>query len=114
MQSGTPFKIRPRSSTENFFSAIINTHLSRMERLNEMKEQIATYIAAEILKDAGHQIAFDEAIISSGLIDSFSLVDLALFIEETFNVRIDDAELTADVFDSIDELARIIRARQGK
>ena len=78
-----------------------------------MKELIAQFIAEEILKDAGRKIAFDEAIISSGLIDSFSLVDLALFVEETFNVRIDDAELTADVFDSIDELANIVGVRQG-
>lgn len=79
-----------------------------------MKDLIAQYIAKEILKDDGRKLSFDEAIISSGLIDSFSLVDLALFIEETFNVRINDAELTADVFDSIDELAKIIGARQGK
>lgn len=77
-----------------------------------MHDQIASYIATEILKDPQRLIANDEAIISSGLIDSFNLVDLALFIEETFNVRIDDAELTADVFDSIGELVALIKVRQ--
>jgi acyl carrier protein len=77
-----------------------------------MHDQIASYIATEILKDPQRLIANDEAIISSGLIDSFNLVDLALFIEETFNVRIDDAELTADVFDSIGELVALIQVRQ--
>ncbi|TFH31907.1 MAG: hypothetical protein E4G99_13395, partial [Anaerolineales bacterium] len=69
-----------------------------------MKDKIAQYIAAEILRDNGRVIAYDEPLISSGLIDSFSLVDLALFIEETFSVRIDDAELTADVFDNLNQL----------
>jgi acyl carrier protein len=78
-----------------------------------MKELIGRYIAIEVLKDADRKIAGDEAIISSGLIDSFSLVDLALYVEETFNVRIDDAELTADVFDTIDELVELIQSRQG-
>ena len=78
-----------------------------------MKDQIAKYIAAEFLKDPNRKIAADESIISSGLIDSFNLVDLALFVEETFNVRIDDADLTADVFDSIDELVVIISERQS-
>jgi acyl carrier protein len=78
-----------------------------------MKELIGRYIAIEVLKDADRMIASDEAIISSGLIDSFSLVDLALYVEETFNVRIDDAELTADVFDTIDELVELIQSRQG-
>jgi acyl carrier protein len=78
-----------------------------------MKDLIGRYIAIEVLKDADRKIAGDEAIISSGLIDSFSLVDLALYVEETFNVRIDDAELTADVFDTIDELVELIQSRQG-
>jgi len=79
-----------------------------------MKERIAKYIAEEILKDTGRKIAYDEALISTGLIDSFSLVDLALFVEDSFDVRIDDAELTSEVFDNIDELAKIIAARQAK
>ncbi|MEE8120545.1 MAG: acyl carrier protein [Anaerolineales bacterium] len=77
-----------------------------------MQDQIATYISSELLKDPTRKIAFDEALISSGLIDSFSLVDLALYIEETFDARIDDTELTADVFDTIEELVALISARR--
>jgi acyl carrier protein len=80
--------------------------------VSEIQDQIASYIAAEILKDPGREIAPDEPLISSGLIDSFSLVDLALFIEDTFGVRIDDAELTADVFDTLDQLTGLVQARQ--
>lgn len=78
-----------------------------------MKEQLAAFIASEILKDPDRTIAFEEPLISSGLIDSFSLVDLALFIEDQFAVQVDDSELTADVFDSIDELASLISTRQA-
>jgi acyl carrier protein len=78
-----------------------------------MENEIAQYIATEILKDTNHKLSMDEPIISSGLVDSFSLVDLALFVEEAFDVRLDDTELTADVFDSIQDLAKIIRSRQG-
>jgi len=77
-----------------------------------MQNQIATYISTELLKDPTRKIAVDEALISSGLVDSFSLVDLALYIEETFEARIDDTELTADVFDTIEELVALISARR--
>lgn len=77
-----------------------------------MQDQIATFISADLLKDPTRKIAFDEALISSGLVDSFSLVDLALYIEETFEARIDDTELTADVFDTIEELVALITARR--
>ncbi len=77
-----------------------------------MHDQIATFISADLLKDPTRKIAFNEKLISSGLVDSFSLVDLALYIEETFDARIDDTELTADVFDTIEELVALISARR--
>lgn len=74
--------------------------------------RIATYITDRILKQPGRSIKPDEALISSGLVDSFSLVDLSLFIEDNFNVRIDDTELNKETFDSLEELARLIQSRQ--
>ncbi|OGO15985.1 MAG: hypothetical protein A2Z14_02515 [Chloroflexi bacterium RBG_16_48_8] len=66
------------------------------------------YISTELLKDPTRQIREDEPLISSGLIDSFGLVDLALFIEDTFGIRIEDVELTSSVFDTTSELAQLI------
>jgi acyl carrier protein len=40
-------------------------------------------------------------------------VDLALFVEDQFGVRIDDSELNAQTFDSVGQLAELIRQRQG-
>jgi acyl carrier protein len=76
-----------------------------------MKEQLAEFITTQILKDPNRALADDEALISSGLIDSFSLVDLALFVEDTFGVRIEDSELTSDVFDTLSELASLVEKR---
>ncbi len=69
---------------------------------------IAAFICNEILKDPGRSLAMDEPLISSGLIDSFSLVDLALFIEDEFGVRIEDTELNVDVFDSLADLSALV------
>jgi len=78
-----------------------------------MKEQIARYIAGEILKDSTRVVMKDEPLVSSGLIDSFSLVDLALYVEDTFGVRIEDTELTSVVFDTVEQLAELISRRQA-
>lgn len=81
-----------------------------------MTENILTtlsqYIAREVLKQPNRQLDPQEALISSGLIDSFHLVDLALFVEDTFGVRIDDTELNADIFNTLTQLADLIQARQ--
>jgi acyl carrier protein len=70
------------------------------------------YIATKVLKQPNRRISPDEALISSGLIDSFSLMDLALFVEDTYGVRIEDTELNADTFDSLNQLAALIESRQ--
>ena len=77
-----------------------------------MLEQLSKYIATEILKQPERAIQPDEALISSGLIDSFSLMDLALFVEDTYGVRIEDTELNAETFDSLQALADLIKSRQ--
>jgi acyl carrier protein len=75
-------------------------------------EKIKIYLQEEIIQIPNREIEADEALISSGLIDSFSLVDVALFVEDTFDVRIDDTELNADSFDTLNELAILILNRQ--
>jgi acyl carrier protein len=75
--------------------------------------QIQTFIATQILKQPNRIIASDEPLISSGLIDSFSLMDLALYVEDTFGVRIEDTELNADTFDNLNQLASLIESRRS-
>jgi acyl carrier protein len=75
---------------------------------------LETYIAEKILKQAGRRIPTDQPLLSSGTIDSFSLMDLALFVEDTFGVRIEDTELNANTFDTLDQLASLIKSRQAK
>ncbi len=73
---------------------------------------LSAYIAAKILKQPNRSIGVDEPLISSGMIDSFSLMDLALFIEDTFGVHIEDTELNASTFDTLNQLASLIESRK--
>jgi len=80
--------------------------------MDEIAAKIGQHIATVMIKRPDRVIRADEALISSGLIDSFSLVDLAIYVEDTFGVRIEDTELNADTFDTLDQLAALIRSRQ--
>lgn len=81
--------------------------------VEDILKSLAAYIAKDILKKPGRVIQPDEALISSGLVDSFHLVDLSLFVEDTFGVRIEDFELNANTFDTIRQLEHIIQSRGG-
>lgn len=69
-------------------------------------------IQQEIIKDNTVNIKAEDLLISSGLIDSFSLVDLAIIVEKLFKVKIEDYELNSETFDSLDQLTDLVIDRQ--
>ena len=77
-----------------------------------MLEKINDYIVTEFLKQPGRILSPDEPLLTSGLVDSFHLIDLSLFVEKHFGVRIDDIELNASTFDTLNQLVSFIRTRQ--
>ena len=79
--------------------------------MEDIQTTLATFIVKDILKQPKRVIQPSEALISNGLIDSFSLVDIALFVEKSFGVKIDDTELNADFFDSLEALTTLIKQR---
>ena len=80
--------------------------------MSDITTQLSTFIATTILKQPNRSIGDSESLISSGLIDSFSLMDLALFVEDTFGVRIEDTELNTDTFDNLTQLTSLIESRK--
>ncbi len=82
--------------------------------MTDMETALGVYVSNVVLKQPARKIRPDEPLISGGLIDSFSLVDLALFVEDTFGVHLDDTELNAQAFDTLNQLTALIQARQSK
>jgi len=82
--------------------------------MSDIQTALGNYISTSILKQSARKIKPEESLISSGLIDSFSLVDLALFVEDNFGVHIDDTELNAQTFDTLLQLTALIQSRQSK
>jgi len=80
--------------------------------MSQVTDALSQYIAAKILKQPKRVVREDEPLISSGLIDSFSLVDLALYVEDQFGVHLDDSELNAAAFDTLGQLDNLIQQRQ--
>jgi acyl carrier protein len=74
--------------------------------------KITQHLKDEILQQPERYIDPDEPLITSGLIDSFSLVDFALFIEDNYRVVLDNTELDGKTFDTLNELIQLIEMRQ--
>ena len=76
----------------------------------EIKDKLKTFIADELLNRADYPIGDDEPLISGGWIDSFSLAQIGVFVEEAFDVYIPDPDLTVAKMDTLNQItARVLQ-----
>ncbi|MEF8700053.1 MAG: phosphopantetheine-binding protein [Candidatus Accumulibacter sp. UW26] len=66
-----------------------------------------------IRNETGHSgpIGADDDLLKTGLLDSFSIVSLAMFAQEHFNVEFEGDDLTRENLASLSSLVALIRRR---
>jgi acyl carrier protein len=73
-----------------------------------MEQKLIKYIKAEFVTDPDINIEADTKLISSGIIDSFSLVSLQAFIAREFGKKIPAPRITAESFDTVRQMLAVI------
>lgn len=76
-----------------------------------MKEMILDYIKNEYLdEDEAKETPLTETtpLISSGIVDSFSMVSLKRFLEKKYEIRIPDVEATPQAFDTVASIVDLV------
>ena len=75
-----------------------------------IREKLRGFITRELIRDADYDLTDAEGIITGGLMDSFSLAELAVYVEKEFDVYIPDSDLTVAKMDTLDQMvARVLR-----
>lgn len=78
-----------------------------------MESKLVRFITHNILRQPAAVITLGTPLLSGGVIDSFHLIDLSIFVENEFGVRLEDTELNADTFDTLADLIALIEAKKG-
>jgi 2-hydroxymuconate-semialdehyde hydrolase len=73
-----------------------------------MKEELIEYIKKEFVEDPDEEIDENTPLMSSGLIDSLSIVSLVAFIDKKYGVKIPDEKGTVDNFETVTKIIDII------
>lgn len=77
---------------------------------SEIRAKLRDFITRDLIRDESYQLEDDEGIITGGLMDSFSLAEFGVFVEQEFDVYIPDADLTVEKMDTLDQMvARVLR-----
>ncbi len=82
--------------------------------MDEMKNIVLEYIVDEYLdEDEEDEVSFDSPLISSGIVDSFSMVSLKRFIENKYSIKLSDEEATPEAFDTVNSICDLVNKHVG-
>ncbi len=82
-----------------------------------MKEMILEYIKNEYIDDdEADEIQLDEntPLISSGIVDSFSMVSLKRFLEKKYAISIPDEEASPEAFNTVTSIIALVNKHVAK
>ena len=68
---------------------------------SELMKQLTTYIAEKVMKGKGVQITEDTLLVSSGLIDSFALIEIFLELQKIAGRKVPASKVQAKDMDTV-------------
>ena len=76
----------------------------------ELKDLVLKYVKNEYLEENDDvDLNYDTPLITGGIVDSFSMVSLKLFLEKKLGISIPDAKATPQAFDSVNKIVALCR-----
>jgi acyl carrier protein len=78
---------------------------------DEMRDTVLEYVRNEYVDedDDETELDYDTPLISGGIVDSFSMVSLKVFLERKYSIQIPDAKATPEAFDSVNKIVALVR-----
>ena len=75
-----------------------------------IKDTVLQYVKKEYLEtDDDREITYDSPLISGGIVDSFSMVSLKVFLETKYSIKIPDAIASPEAFDSVNNIVNLLK-----
>lgn len=82
--------------------------------MSETEAKVRNYILENYLfTDDQSELDSGDSLLDKGIIDSTGIMEVILFLEEEFGVAVEDDEMVPENLDSVDNLVKFIKAKQG-
>ena len=79
----------------------------------EIREQVRGFVTSNFYVADPASLEDNASLLDHGIIDSTGVLEVIFFIEETFNIKVEDAEMLPDNLDSIERIANFVRRKRG-
>ncbi len=86
-----------------------------MSTAARLETQIRSYILENFLYTSDEsKLRNHDSFLEEGILDSTGILELLMFVEETFGVQVDDEEVIPENFDSVDRLMQYVLQKTGE
>jgi acyl carrier protein len=76
--------------------------------MEQIKQQILEFITTNFLFDDSIKLGHEDSLLETGVIDSTGVLELVAFIEETYEIKVEDEEIIPENLDSIQNITLYI------
>lgn len=81
---------------------------------DDVRDPIHAFVLARFLPgEAASTLADDTPLITTGIVNSLLLLEIATFLEAQFGIELTPEDLDAERFASVASMAALVRARRG-
>jgi acyl carrier protein len=78
-----------------------------------IKEQIRAFITSNFYVADPVSLDDSASLLDQGVIDSTGVLEVIFFIEETFGIKVEDAEMLPDNLDSIERITNFVSHKKN-
>jgi acyl carrier protein len=78
----------------------------------EIKSKVKNFIRDNYLFGSSTGIGDDDSLLENGIIDSTGVLELILYLEEEFGIKIEDEEVIPEHLDSVTNIDALIRSKK--
>ena len=76
-------------------------------------QSIRTFIVENFLFGQDNGLSDSQSFLDAGIIDSTGILELVVFLENTYRISVTDAELIPDNLDSIQKVSNYLQTKLG-
>jgi len=80
-----------------------------MDIMEDIKPVIRQFIIDNFLSGGDVNLKDDTSFLNDGIIDSTGILEMVTFIEETYEINVDDDDMIIENFDSLEAIAAFVK-----
>ena len=79
----------------------------------DIKQQVRAFITSNFYVADPSTLADDASLLDQGIIDSTGVLEIIMFLEDTFGFKVADSEMMPENLDSIENIASFVARRRA-